>query len=358
VTIIQLTYYWLLFARLAFYKLKKQPSEATTIPVSVIIVARNEYYNLKDFLPAVLDQDYPDFEVVIVNHASDDDTDLLLKEFGSKYKNLKVVEIKEDLNFFKGKKFPLSIGIREAKNEILLLTDADCKPASRYWIKNMVYNYISDTTQVVLGYSPYIKKKGFTNILVRYDTFMVALNYLSFAIAGKPYMGVGRNLSYQKKLFFKQKGFISHYNIPSGDDDLFISQVAKKDNTKVELHPDSFVYSIPKNSLKEWFKQKKRHVKTSSKYKSNIKFLLGFFSFTQVLFYLLLITTLFYGINPLIVFGIFSTRLLSQIIIHKKAGIMLDEKNICIFSLIWEFFHLILMIFIITASKFSKNKSW
>ena len=274
VTLIQLVYHWGLFSRLAFYKKKKNKTDDVKLPVSIVIAARNEYYNLIDNLPAIFDQNYPDYEVIVVNHASDDGTDLLLKEFKGKYDNLKVVEIKEDLNFFKGKKFPLSIGIREAKNDILLLTDADCKPSSRHWISNMVSNYESEKTEIVLGYGPYLRKKGFINLLVRYDTFLVALQYLSFALSGKTYMGVGRNLSYRRSLFFKSKGFISHYNLPSGDDDLFISQVANKNNVKVELDKESFVYSKPEESFGKWFRQKKRHLQTSVKYKLSTKFLL------------------------------------------------------------------------------------
>ncbi len=357
--LVQLGYYWGLFSRLAFFKPDKKP-ETEKPSVSVVMAARNEYYNLNRNLPSILEQDYHDFEVVVVNHASEDETGLLLKELQGKYPHLKVVELKQDLNFFKGKKFPLSIGIREAKNEVLILTDADCKPASDQWIKKMAGNYSDKQTEVVLGYGPYQKEKGFVNLLVRYDTFMVALQYLSMALAGKPYMGVGRNLSYKKSLFYQTKGFISHYNIPSGDDDLFISQVAKKENTAVELSKESFVYSVPKRSFGEWFKQKKRHLQTSAKYKPLVKFLLGWFSLSQLMFFLFFAGLLITGSELLLWVALsgFSLRLISQVIIHKKVANTLDEGKLCVFSLLWEPIHLLLMAGVMLVSRFSGKKTW
>lgn len=193
-----LLYYSILFSKLAFYKKTVEHSNHNP-SVSVVISAHNEDYNLIENLPAILNQDYPDFEVIVVNHASSDDTSKILRDFQREHSHLKVVNIEQDLNFFKGKKFPLSIGIKSAKHEILLLTDADCKPTSNNWIKSMSSNYTSKT-EIILGYGPYNKSGGFLNLIIRYDTFMIAVQYLSFALAGIPYMGVGRNLSYRRSI--------------------------------------------------------------------------------------------------------------------------------------------------------------
>lgn len=358
IILIQLLFYWFIFARLAFFKPDKSITTENLPPISVVIAARNEYYNLNNNLTSVLEQDYPDYEVVVVNHASDDDTDLLLKEFKLKYPHLKVITIQQDLNFFKGKKFPLSIGIREAKNDILLLTDADCKPASPQWIKSIASHYDSIKTQVVLAYGPYEKKRGLLNLIIRYDTFMVGMQYLSFAMMGKPYMGVGRNLSYRKSLFMQHKGFVSHYGISSGDDDLFIREVANKRNTEIELNPDSFVYSKPKISFTDWLKQKKRHLSTSKEYKPVIKFLLGLFGLTQFLFWITFVILLIIGVKWKIVVGIFLIRFITQIIVHKKVTSLFKEQTIFIFSLLWESIYSLMMPFLTLAGIFTKQSKW
>ena len=227
VTAIQLFYYTGFFGRIAFYK-PKVKSKSQNHPVSVIICARDEDENLARNLPGVLVQSYPStYEVVAINDNSLDDSKYILQELKKTFKSLHVVELTQEAVHISGKKYPLSIGIREAKHEVLLLTDADCVPASEHWITKMQDGY-DDNIEIVLGYGAYHKKKGLLNKLIRFETFHTALQYLSYALAGMPYMGVGRNLSYKKSLFFKNKGFSSINNIPSGDDDLFINKAATK----------------------------------------------------------------------------------------------------------------------------------
>ncbi len=357
--LIQLIYYWILFSKLAFLR-KRPPATTEQPPVSVVLAARNEYHHLKKNLPAILEQKHPDFEVVVVNHTSDDETADYLKELQISYPRLKVVTIKQDLNFFHGKKFPLSIGIKSASHEILLLTDADCKPASPYWISRIASNY-NYKTEVVLGYGPYVKEKGFLNRLIRYDTFLVALQYLSFALAGKPYMGVGRNLSYRKSLFMKNKGFIAHYLIASGDDDLFINEVARKGNTLVELSSEAFVFSEPKHHFNEWLRQKRRHLTTAKKYKPKYKFLLGTYSLSLGLYYLSLIILLAVTSQLLLLYMALSSvfiRLVSRTVIHIKVLGRLQEKQLLLFSLLWEPIHLLLMLIVGLLGFFTKTVKW
>ena len=219
---IQLIYYWVVFSRFAFYKKANRTiySEA----ISIVICAKNEYHNLKKHLPKILGQDYPDFEVVVVNDGSDDETIFYLEDLAREHKHLSVVNLSENLNFFKGKKFALSLGIKSAKNQNLVLTDADCDPAGKSWLQTMA-NGFADQKEVVLGYGKYYEYPGFVNKIIRFETVFTALQYFSLALWGKPYMGVGRNLAYKKSLFYQAKGFISHYNVSSGDDDLFINKV-------------------------------------------------------------------------------------------------------------------------------------
>ncbi|MFA5417360.1 MAG: glycosyltransferase [Bacteroidales bacterium] len=358
-TFIQLIYYWLVFVRLAFYKRSvANVSGIVSQPgVSIVMSARDEYHHLVKNLPALLAQDYPDFEVVVVNHTSSDETTSLLKELAPFHPNLKVVNIEQELNFFKGKKFPLSIGIKSAKNDLLLLTDADCKPASNQWIKHMVQHY--DTkTEVVLGYGPYDRQKGLLNLLIRYDTFIVAMQYLSYALAGIPYMGVGRNLSYRKSLFIKNKGFTSHYRISSGDDDLFINKVAHRRNTTIEIHPESFMYSEPKTTLRGYFRQKRRHLTTGKYYKAKFKWLLGLFSFTQMLFWLMFILLLSLNIQPILVLSLFLLKLTTNLIIQKKVASRLGEPHLLLFSLAIEPVYVILIPAITLLSSINQPKAW
>jgi glycosyltransferase involved in cell wall biosynthesis len=340
---IQVFYYVWFFRRIAFFK-PKQKTKTQQHPVSVIICARDEDENLARNLPGVLVQNYPSsYEVVTVNDNSVDDSKYILQELKKTFKSLNVIELTQEAKLITGKKYPLSIGIKESKHEVLLLTDADCVPASEFWIQKMQDAY-DDNIEIVLGYGAYHKRAGILNKLIRFETFHTALQYLSYALAGVPYMGVGRNLSYKKGLFFRNKGFSSINHIPSGDDDLFINKVATKQNTAVIIDPEAITRSIPKKTWKEWRKQKSRHYTTAKFYKPKHKFLLGLYLMTQFLFYPLFAATIIfydwrYAIALLIV------KLLVQGYIFNKTMKKMEEKDLWPWFIlldIWMFFYYII----------------
>jgi glycosyltransferase involved in cell wall biosynthesis len=353
---IQLVFYWGIFARLAFRKQKADQSVPDQ-PVSVVICARNEYRNLAANLPLILQQDYPNFEVVVVNDNSDDESNYLLKDFELEYKNLKIVTISQTLNFFSGKKFPLSIGIKSAKHELLLLTDADCKPRSSQWLRQMQRNFTSGT-EIVLGYGAYETAPGLLNKMIRFDTLHIAMQYFSLALAHLPYMGVGRNLAYRKSLFYKNNGFISHYRIPSGDDDLFVNKAANSHNTRIEIAQGSHTLSQAKAIFSGWVRQKRRHFSSSKYYKPGHKFVLGLYLLSQILFlasFILLISQLWLYQVVLCIFGL---RLLSQMFIFKKCMIQLEEKNLLLLLPLFEVFFVIFNPLISLTNIFQPKIPW
>ena len=345
ITAIQLFYYCWFFSRIAFYK-KKEKDRSQQHPVSVIVCARDEDENLARHLPGLLVQQYRStYEVIVVNDNSLDDSKYILQELKKTFKSLEIVELTQEAKLITGKKYPLSIGIREAHHEILLLTDADCVPASENWVEYMQDSY-RDNTEIVLGYGAYHKAPGLLNKLIRFETFHTALQYLSYALAGMPYMGVGRNLSYKKGLFLRHKGFSSINHIPSGDDDLFINKAASSRNTAVCLHPEAFTLSVPQKTWSGWMKQKSRHYTTAKYYKRQHKILLGLYSFTQFAFYPLLATA-FILCDWRLVAGILGLRVLWQGIVLYKSMQRLKEKDLWpwfLFFDIWMFFYYLLFV--------------
>ncbi|HEY9001411.1 MAG TPA: glycosyltransferase [Mucilaginibacter sp.] len=339
--IVQLFYLIYYHNRLRVYK-PAHELVRSTLPISVIISARNEAEKLPENLPLILEQNYPDFEVILVNDCSLDDSELVLKELSAKYPRLKVCTINENERHKTGKKFALTMGIKAAKNEHLLFTDADCKPVSDEWIARMAANFTGDT-QIVLGYSPYYKAKGFLNSLIRFETTKTAVNYLSAALAGNPYMGIGRNLAYTKTLFFKNKGFASHMHVMSGDDDLFVNQNATAENTTIEIHPESFTFSPAKNTFATFFVQKRRHMGVGKLYKNNHRRMLSFDALTGFFFYILLILSLVLDYDPLPALGLFLFRLIAQLIVYSKVFAKLNVKN-----LLWSlpFFDLVYYVYL------------
>lgn len=271
-------------------------------PLSVIICARNEINNLEKYLPAIFNQNYPDFEVVVVNDRSWDGTEELLEKLEKQYTNLKVVKILDNDKFIAGKKFAVTMGIKAAKNEWLVFTDADCVPESDNWLRCMQQPAYEET-EIVLGYSPYLKKRSLLNALIRFETFFTAVNYLAFALNGMPYMGVGRNMAYKKSLFFKNKGFASHMHIPSGDDDLFVNAHANRNNTAIRINKESQVWSEPNTSWTGYLRQKKRHFGAGKFYKPKHKFILTLQIVFQFLFYAAFAACMFFSLEAKYVAG-------------------------------------------------------
>jgi cellulose synthase/poly-beta-1,6-N-acetylglucosamine synthase-like glycosyltransferase len=315
--LVQLYYVLFVHLKLANVSIEEVPLSARK-PISVIVCARNEIVNLEQYLPTLLSQDYPEFEVVVVNDRSWDGTEEFLEQFGKKYHDLKIVKILDNDKFIAGKKFAVTMGIKAAKYDWLVFTDADCTPASDRWLMDM-QQPADENTEIVLGYSPYIKKRSLLNALIRFETFFTAVNYLSFALKGMPYMGVGRNMAYKKSLFFKHKGFAAHMHIPSGDDDLFVNAHANKYNTEIRLHRDSHVWSVPNKTWGGYLRQKKRHFGAGKFYKSKHKFILSLQIVFQFLFYAFFAACMFFSREAqYVALGILGLSIIIRCFIYPK----------------------------------------
>ena len=353
---IQLSYVVFIFLRLAFFKEKKTVA-STLMPISIIIAARNESDNLYDNLPFILTQDYPEFEVIIVNNQSVDDSTWLLKALCLQHKNLKVVEISKNKHLLPGKKLPITLGVKAAKYEKMVFTDADCKPASNQWLRIMSETF-TEKNQIVLGYAPYFRTKGIINRIIRYDTAFIGVSYLSFALAKMPYMGVGRKLAYTKKVFESVRGFKSHYSLPSGDDDLFIQEAAVNQNYTIQISPETFCYSKASETWKGWVRQKTRHYSTSSRYKVIKKALLGIYPISLLLVWLTFVILLFnvkwFAIS-LILFG---SMLIVKWLIQGKCLRTLNEKGFALAFPLWDLGHALLMPMLYNFSDHKRYKKW
>ena len=356
VVIIQIIYYLFIFGKFSF--LKKQEITPKNIPISVIICAKNESKNLKSFLPSILEQDYPNFEIVLINDGSSDKTLRVMEAFKANHGNIKIVDVKTIEAFWGNKKYALTLGIKVATHNFLLFTDADCKPVSNQWLSEMSSQF-NNSKSIVLGYGAYKKVKGsFLNKLIRFETLMTAVQYFSYALIGQPYMAVGRNLAYKKELFFEASGYINHMNIKSGDDDLFVNQIANSKNTAICFSNESFTESIPKKTLNDWIYQKQRHVSTAKHYKFKHKVLLTLFYLSQILFWILatvLISTLSFW---KIVVTLIAVRFIVQFLSLGYASKKLNEGDLIPFYPILEVFLISAQFFIFIKNLIIRPKHW
>jgi len=347
-------FYFLLFAKFSFAYSRKK--ENRTYSVSLIICAKNESDNLKDNIPFWLEQEYSDFEIILINDASYDDSLEIMESFAEENSKIKIVDVENNEAFWGSKKYALTLGIKKAQHQRLVFTDADCKPASKKWLQEMT-NHFSKNKQIVLGFGAYKKLPGILNKLIRFETFITAVQYFSYAKAGIPYMGVGRNLAYTNKVFFDNRGFMSHMNIKSGDDDLFINEAAKKENTTICFSKESFTISEPKKTWKEWVHQKRRHISTAKHYKSKHKILLGLYFISTVSFWILAIVS-FVSLDWKIPLAMVLFRFIFQFIIFRKAATKLDQKDLLLWLPFLELFLILFQFSIFISNSSSKPTSW
>ncbi len=348
--------YYLGFIRFAFAS-SEEDTSAEALPVSVIICAKNEAENLRKFIPKILSQNHPDFEVVIINDASGDETLEVIEDLQQKDPRIKIVDVQNNEAFWANKKYALTLGIKKAKKPYLLFTDADCEPESDQWLSKMSAGF-RDSKSIVLGYGGYfIEQRSLLNKLIRFETLFTAIQYFSYANWGLPYMGVGRNLAYTAEEFYRQNGFAGHLHLRSGDDDLFVNAAATRQNTALCFAASGITRSVPKQDLRSWVKQKRRHVSVAGHYKKRHRLLLGVFYTTQLLFWILFLVLMFTSFWP-IALAVLAVRFLVQGMVFYNSGKKFGETDLFWLFPFLELFLIWAQLGIFIANLIAKPTHW
>lgn len=356
VVVIQLVYYLIIFGKFAF----AQAQEITPkkVPVSVIVCAKNDAEKVKNLVPVLAEQDYPDFEIVLIDNASSDETLDIFEEFEKQYSNIRLVKVENNEAFWGNKKYALTLGIKAAKKDYLLFIDANCYPTSNEWITAMTSRFTTNRT-IVLGYGAYEKvKNSFVNKIIRFDNMLTATQYFSWAKIGKPFSGDGRNLAYKKEEFFKVNGYIEHMNIRLGEDSLFLNQAATKSNTTLCYAPESFTYTEAKKSFSSWRKQKRKQVFTTKFFSTFDKFQLRFFFLTQLSFFALMAVLFALQYNWMFMVPVVAVRYLGSWLTLGYSSAKLKEKDTIYWYPVIEIILTFTQLNVFFTNLFSKPAHW
>lgn len=357
---VQVGFVLFLFTRFFILFQKEDIDKNKRRHTTILICAKNEAHNLKKYLPNILTQDYTDekgkrlFDVLVVNDASTDDSEIALKELKNQFPHLYSIHISpEEPRIFKGKKFALSKAVPTITSEWILMTDADCQPASNQWLSLMTKPF-AEGKEIVCGYGAYDKAKGFLNGFIRWETLHTFLQYACYAKTGLPYMAVGRNLACTKDVLIKAQQSEIWNALPSGDDDLLIQICGTKENTAIVVTPDSFTFSEAKKTWKEWLHQKQRHLSTGKYYKAQTQFLLALYAFSHALFWLFFFSLLFTNEWKTVVI-LFFIRTIIYWVLWAAVESRLKEKRLQalmpLYDVSWALYNFVLSPFI-----FFKNK--
>ena len=344
------------------------PAETKQPPVSIVVCAHNEEENLQNYLQALLSQDYPEYEVIVVDDESEDSTLILLEQYAREYPNFYHTFVPRGARVISSKKLALTIGIKAAHYNYILLTDADCRPENRTWIREMMRGYDDAEKEMVIGFSPYFENETWLSSLISYDTLFIGLQYMGMARAGHPYMGVGRNLSYRRDTFFNNNGFQGLLSMRAGDDDLFVSKVItnhkklhrKSNNVSIVCNPEALTWSAPKQTWREWILQKRRHLSVSSFYTNINKIRLTLEPFTRGLIYLSLLISLILGNQILMAtaIGIWLLRLLVQLLVINHATRYLKLSNFGLEIILHDMILPIITLYVLAVNSIKKQKNY
>jgi glycosyltransferase involved in cell wall biosynthesis len=349
--------YWLFFL-IGLLRLKKfTPDNDSSIGISIIVAARNELNQLRALIPALVNQDYQNFEVIIVNDRSDDGTLEFLRSEATKHTRLKGVDVHDLPDHITGKKYALTLGIKAAQYNHLIFTDADCLPKSSKWIAQMANGYARGG-DFILGFSGYTKLKGFLNYFIRFETLLTGIEYLGSAANKMPYMGIGRNMGYKRDVFLENKGFLGMQSIIGGDDDLFVNKYAKGKFTQVVVGEEALVQTDPKLTWRDYLSQKHRHMSVGKQYSTKSKLALGMFNISWFLFYAVGIMTLLYDISPIYTGGTALLRMILVIITFGVATKKFETTFQYAGVILVDFVYPIYYIFVALKALFVKRISW
>lgn len=345
--LVQAVFY--LLPAFAIQKYEETKPKTDQPAASVIIACRNELQNLKSNLQFIINQKYPQFEIIIADDNSTDGTSDYIAQLAKTIPNVKLVENKES-----GKKSALSYGIRAAAYEHLVFTDADCRPATEHWISGIMSQFDAENP-LVLGYGE-LSGKTFTARFSSYDATLIALQYLGFASLGHAYMAVGRNIAYSRKLWDTIGGFGSHSDIASGDDDLFVRDATKHIRPTVCVSSEAKTNSPAKETFAKLMQQKSRHVSTSVRYSLTDKFLSGGEIVSRTLFFATAIAMLFINWKFALAFVI--VRLVFVMLsLAKFCGTTKTDFNLFM-SLIFDIFAPIFYVALMFYGIFNREAKW
>lgn len=329
IVFIQLFYYLGVFSSFSFSK--ESENNPKRIPVSVIVYARNQAEEVKKLLPHLVNQNYHDYELVLVDNASSDETLDIFKEYAQMFANIRLVRVENNETFWNNKKYAQTLAIKAAKHEYLLFIDAENAIDNELWIMSMASNFTLNKT-IVIGPSMYFKAKGFLNKVIRFDAVFSQLHSFSWTNYGAPFSYFSRNIAYKKEEFYKVSGFITHMNNRLGEREFFLNEAAKSKNTAFTNSKNALVYLKPFSKSSQWLNQKIEDDYLLSQLNFGNKFKVRLFHASQFLFFLLAIVLLILQIEWLITTIIIILRYLIAWIIVAKSVKKFNQSD-----LVWLF---------------------
>ena len=361
VALLLLVYYFGLFGPFVFRKEKSRTSNEDLPPISIVITAHNEAHHLVESLPVILTQEYPDYEVVLVNDNSQDEIEQLALELNNRYHHLHYVNMGSSRSTMEGRKFPFAIGIQAASNPTVVFTNSSCIPSSPFWLQHIASKFVRQK-EVVLAHTTYQSRGGLLNKWLHYDALVNSVRAFSYTLAKMPVLADSHNLAFKRHLFFDNKEkFFALSRLPFGEDNIFINQVANGKMCDVAVDPEAVIYQTP-ISFSDWLRNKRYELVSQSYYRALHRFVLQCYNWLSFLFYPAAIASIALAALEMnwlalgIGIGVTLLKFGMQFMVFHKGAKKMGEKGAAVSMLFFDLFFLLLQPWIYLASKFEKSR--
>ncbi len=278
-------FYLILIAKFIFGKRKRTGSENQP-SVSIIVTSRNYLSHLEDLIPALLEQDYPDFEVVVVDDCSSDGTEWYLKELKMRYANLKTTQIIQETDFPNA--LAITVGIRAASKEWLIFLTPLCRVSGSDWLKSYAQQF-TPKKDAIVGYVNYSKAKGSSKRTFRYENFYSFLLFGTARALGLQMPISENNMAYRRETFLQMKGFAAVLDSPFSENELFLNKIAGRKNSAFQFNPSSSVHYIGEADWIDAVNFKKKQLLIKRKFSFGQRFFLSFNAFSRLVIDVLVI---------------------------------------------------------------------
>ncbi|MCR5820819.1 MAG: glycosyltransferase [Bacteroidaceae bacterium] len=220
------------------------PTAKLVEPLTIVIPAHNQAEQLRKHLPAILNQDYEDFEVVVVVIASSDDTVALLEAMEQRYKYLRHTSTPNSAHNISLERLALTLGIRGAQHEWVVVTQANAEPISKNWLYDIATTIRRHPkAELVLGFARYEKHSSnwFDLKIGFYRLWHAIANFDHVEACYPAVRGDGCNMAVRKSLFLSSSCFSETQNLSVGACELMANRLSNKYNTALCMDADAVV---------------------------------------------------------------------------------------------------------------------
>jgi len=329
--IISILFLFLFTGRILF---RKKIQHSTAAPLSLIYTVRNEETRLKNNMAPVLSINGVDFEVIVVDDFSQDNSFQVLGMLRGRSDRLKVSTLQQETRF--STKMAQNLALKAASFEWILTVPISYENASIEWISG-ISNALDFNKTVVLSYCSAQNSGGFINRIYRIENYLSFTKSVGYILNNFPFVYSEENVAFQKKKYFEIGGHGLKISEQYANLELLINFFIRKKTTSILFESVTAIKKTEDLIWNDYLDILKKSLRIEKHLSGSKKAMLAFDEITKLLFppVTVVVIILLFDLWPL-----FSALLLimfiARLVIIKIMQNRLNERKIFISSLLYD----------------------